>query len=101
MTDGTVNDEFGSLGEVAAELGLKQAAIKPVARHSVEVGGHQQVSGLVWGETEPELVFLHGGGQVAHTWDLVLTALPARDRYRSARPRALGLARGPRLRTCH
>ena len=75
MTDGTVNDEFGSLGEVAAELGLKQAAIKPVARHSVEVGGHQQVSGLVWGETEPELVFLHGGGQVAHTWDLVLTAL--------------------------
>jgi esterase len=75
MTDGTGNDEFGSLGEVAAELGLEQAAIKQVARHSVEVGGHQQVSVLVWGETEPELVFLHGGGQNAHTWDLVLAAL--------------------------
>ena len=44
MTDGTGNDEFGSLGEVAAELGLEQTAIKPVARHSVEVDGRQQVS---------------------------------------------------------
>jgi esterase len=30
---------------------------------------------LVWGTAEPELVFLHGGGQNAHTWDLVITAL--------------------------
>jgi len=30
---------------------------------------------LVWGEGKPELVFLHGGGQNAHTWDLVITAL--------------------------
>ena len=29
----------------------------------------------MWGEAEPELVFLHGGGQNAHTWDLVITAL--------------------------
>ena len=75
MTDDTGNDEFASLGEVAAELGLDQAAVRPVARRSVEVDGHQQVSVLVWGEAEPELVFLHGGGQNAHTWDLVLTAL--------------------------
>lgn len=75
MTDGTGNDEFGSLSEVAAELGLDQAAIQPVARRTVEVDGHRQVSVLVWGEAEPELVFLHGGGQNAHTWDLVLTRL--------------------------
>jgi pimeloyl-ACP methyl ester carboxylesterase len=27
------------------------------------------------GVRPPELVFLHGGGQTAHTWDLVLTRL--------------------------
>lgn len=75
MHDGTGNDEFGSLGEVAAELGLDQAAIQPVARRSVQVGDSQQVSVLVWGDNEPEVVFLHGGGQNAHTWDLVITAL--------------------------
>jgi hypothetical protein len=75
MTDGTSNDEFGSLGEVADELGLDQAAIQPVARRSVDIDGHQRVSVLVWGEAEPELVFLHGGGHYAHTWDLVLTRL--------------------------
>ena len=75
MHDGTGNDEFGSLDEVAAELGLDQAAIQPVARRSVQVGDSQQVSVLVWGDNEPEVVFLHGGGQNAHTWDLVITAL--------------------------
>ena len=75
MTEGTSTDEFGSLGEVAAELGLDQAAVPPVTRRSVQVGEDQQVSVLVWGEAKPELVFLHGGGQNARTWDLVITAL--------------------------
>jgi pimeloyl-ACP methyl ester carboxylesterase len=30
---------------------------------------------LEWGEEEPELVFLHGGAQNAHTWDTVALAL--------------------------
>jgi esterase len=30
---------------------------------------------LVWGQDEPELIFLHGGGQNAHTWDLVALLL--------------------------
>jgi pimeloyl-ACP methyl ester carboxylesterase len=30
---------------------------------------------LIWGTTEPELVFLHGGAQNAHTWDTVGLAL--------------------------
>jgi len=35
----------------------------------------RRVSALVWGEAPPELVFLHGGGQNAHTWDTVALAL--------------------------
>ncbi len=30
---------------------------------------------MVWGDGEPELVFLHGGAQNAHTWDTVALAL--------------------------
>ena len=29
----------------------------------------------MWGDAEPELVFLHGGAQNAHTWDTVALAL--------------------------
>lgn len=75
MTDGSGPDEFASLGEVADELGLDRAATPPVARRSVQVDAGQQLSVLVWGDAEPEVVFLHGGGQNAHTWDLVVTAL--------------------------
>jgi pimeloyl-ACP methyl ester carboxylesterase len=35
---------------------------------------------LDWGGDAPPVVFLHGGGQTAHTWDIVCLAL--RDRYR-------------------
>ena len=67
-------DEFGMLGENAAEVGL---AFRPpkVERRSVDVGGGQRVSALVWGEDEPELVLIHGGAQNAHTWDTVALAL--------------------------
>jgi esterase len=75
MTDAGDAAEFDSLGEVADELGLDRAIIPPVTRRSVQVGFEQQISVLAWGEDHPELVFLHGGGQNAHTWDLVITAL--------------------------
>jgi pimeloyl-ACP methyl ester carboxylesterase len=39
------------------------------------VPGGQAVSAIAWGEAEPELVLLHGGGQNAHTWDTVVLAL--------------------------
>jgi len=68
-------DEFASLTEVAAELGRPDAAIPRAARRVVEVDENQQLSVIVWGETTPELVFLHGGGQNAHTWDLVALEL--------------------------
>jgi esterase len=75
MTDASDAAEFDSLGEVAVELGLDRAIIPPLSRRAVQVGSEQQISVLVWGEDQPELVFLHGGGQNAHTWDLVITAL--------------------------
>jgi len=64
-------DEFASLADVADELGLEHAQIPPVTRQSVQVDGDHHVSVLTWDKAEPELVFLHGGGQNARTWDLV------------------------------
>jgi esterase len=66
-----VSDEFASLAEVANELGLDRSAIPRVVRQRVDAGDGQHLSVLIWGAAEPEIVFLHGGGQNAHTWDLV------------------------------
>ncbi|MGO9341874.1 MAG: alpha/beta fold hydrolase, partial [Acidimicrobiales bacterium] len=46
-----------------------------VRRTSVEVDSGRNLSALVWGDSEPELVLLHGGAQNAHTWDSVALAL--------------------------
>src|SRR5689334_13290614 len=67
--------EFDSLAEAADELGLDAARIPPVSREFTSLPGGQQISYLRWGTSEPELVLLHGGGQNAHTWDLVLLLL--------------------------
>ncbi len=68
-------DEFASLVEAAEEVGLGADTIPPVARHVLELPDGQQLSLLRWGIGEPELVLLHGGGQNAHTWDLVMLLL--------------------------
>ncbi|MGH3247173.1 MAG: alpha/beta fold hydrolase [Trebonia sp.] len=68
-------DEFGLLGDNAAEAGLTLDRLPPVTRSSFTVAGGQTVSALSWGDTPPEVVFLHGGGQNAHTWDTVALAL--------------------------
>jgi pimeloyl-ACP methyl ester carboxylesterase len=49
-----------------------------VRRVEVEVEPGRNLSALVWGEGDPELVFLHGGSQNAHTWDTVAMALRPR-----------------------
>ena len=67
--------EFAFLAEAAAELGLSTAAIRPVSREFVQLPDGHTISYLQWGESEPEIVLLHGGGQNAHTWDLVLLLL--------------------------
>jgi pimeloyl-ACP methyl ester carboxylesterase len=61
-------DEFGLLHENAAQIGA--TAIPPVTR--VDAG---RVSFLKWGTESPQVVFLHGGGQNAHTWDTVILGL--------------------------
>lgn len=67
-------DEFSMFEENLREWGL-DAAIPPVRRFFVSVDGLRQLSGLRWGEGEPELVLVHGGAQNAHTYDTVALAL--------------------------
>ncbi len=68
-------DEFGMLKTYADYEGIPWKGRPSVVRRSFSVSGGQQLSALVWGNGDPELVFLHGGGQNAHTWDSVALAL--------------------------
>jgi pimeloyl-ACP methyl ester carboxylesterase len=68
-------DEFGMLAQNAEEVGLVLDRAPDVARRSFTVAPGQAVSAIAWGEAEPELVLLHGGGQNAHTWDTVALSL--------------------------
>ena len=68
-------DEFGMLSQNADEIGLVLDREPVVTRRSFTVAPGQEVSAIAWGEAEPELVLLHGGGQNAHTWDTVVLAL--------------------------
>lgn len=68
-------DEFSMFHENAAEFGLPYHGPPVVRRENVELGDGRHLSALVWGEGPPELVFLHGGAQNAHTWDTVALAL--------------------------
>ena len=68
-------DEFGMLSQNADEIGLVLDREPVVTRRSFTVAPGQEVSAIAWGEAEPELVLLHGGGQNAHTWDTLVLAL--------------------------
>jgi pimeloyl-ACP methyl ester carboxylesterase len=68
-------DEFAFLEPTAKEWSLPWKGRPRVVRREIEVGPREVLSALVWGEGDPELVFLHGGGQNAHTWDTVALAL--------------------------
>ncbi len=68
-------DEMGLFHENAEEFGLPYDGPPAVRREHVEVGPGRHLSALVWGDAPPELVFLHGGAQNAHTWDTVAMAL--------------------------
>jgi pimeloyl-ACP methyl ester carboxylesterase len=68
-------DEFSMFKENAEEFGLPYDGPPTVERRSVVMDDGRQLSSLVWGKTEPELVLLHGGAQNAHTWDTVALAL--------------------------
>ncbi|MED5815776.1 alpha/beta hydrolase [Mycolicibacterium sp. 050232] len=62
-------DEFGLLDENAEQIGAT-GPLPPVER--IEQGS---ISALKFGTDAPRIVFLHGGGQNAHTWDTVILGL--------------------------
>jgi pimeloyl-ACP methyl ester carboxylesterase len=68
-------DEFGFFPDIAAELGMTMPAPPKVRRETFAIEQGRTVSALIWGEASPQVVFLHGGGQNAHTWDYVALAL--------------------------
>lgn len=72
MESGT--DEFGFLADNAREVGVDPVAVSPVRRVTVDSEAGS-VSALVWGDGAPEVVFLHGGAQNAHTWDSTIISL--------------------------
>jgi pimeloyl-ACP methyl ester carboxylesterase len=61
-------DEFALLPENAEQAGV--SAVPPAQR--IDRGG---ISALKFGDAPPRVVFLHGGGQNAHTWDTVILGL--------------------------
>jgi pimeloyl-ACP methyl ester carboxylesterase len=73
-TDLLDRNEFALLGQEAGELGLHLERSPVVRREGVKTSDGE-VSAVVWGEHDPELVLLHGGGLNAHTWDGVMLAL--------------------------
>ena len=62
-------DEFGFLPANAEQAGVS-GPLPPVER--LERG---DISALRWGAEPAKVVFLHGGGQNAHTWDTVILGL--------------------------
>ena len=62
-------DEFGLLSENAEQIGATDP-LPTVQR--LDLG---DISGIKWGSEPPQVVFLHGGGQNAHTWDTVILGL--------------------------
>lgn len=65
--------EFGLLHENAEQAGVS-GPLPDVQR--VDSGtGDGKISALRWGSTAPRIVFIHGGGQNAHTWDTVIVGV--------------------------
>ncbi|CAB4340411.1 MAG: alpha/beta fold hydrolase [Actinobacteria bacterium] len=68
-------DEFSFFKDNATEVGIAWNGPPAVRRVRVNVDSERALSALVWGTAPPEIVFLHGGAQNAHTWDTVALAL--------------------------
>jgi pimeloyl-ACP methyl ester carboxylesterase len=67
--------EFEMFHENAQEYGLEYSGPPVVRRESRRSDFGLEVSALIWGTSEPELVLIHGGAQNAHTWDTVALAI--------------------------
>lgn len=69
------DDELASLDEfIFLKENARQAGVSGPLPHveRIDTGG---ISALRFGEETPRVVFLHGGGQNAHTWDTVVLGL--------------------------
>lgn len=78
--DMTGTDEFRSLLNSAAELGIAHTAGVPYRSCNI-VLRHMRFHFLEWGRPDaPPIVLLHGGHQSAHSWDLVSLSLARRYR---------------------
>ncbi len=65
--------EFSLLAENAEQAGVSGPL--PGVERVGAGAGEGKVSALRWGEAAPRIVFLHGGGQNAHTWDTVIVGV--------------------------
>ncbi|OBA60821.1 hydrolase [Mycobacterium sp. 1100029.7] len=65
--------EFSLLAENAEQAGVT-GPLPDVERVETDTP-NGRVSALRWGSGPPRIVFLHGGGQNAHTWDTVVVGL--------------------------
>lgn len=74
MSDISADDELAALSEfIFLEENARQAGVDTVpAVERIDVG---PISALKFGDAPPRVVFLHGGGQNAHTWDTVIVGL--------------------------
>ena len=68
-------DEFSLFQENISEYELNVSTQPVVARVKTQLPDGRAVSAVKWGSAEPCLVFVHGSGQNAHTWDTVALAL--------------------------
>jgi esterase len=65
--------EFSLLAENAEQAGVT-GPLPMVERLDADTS-NGKVSALRWGSSAPRIVFFHGGGQNAHTWDTVIVGL--------------------------
>ena len=68
-------DEFSMFGENISEYKLNIAKLPSVSRHAMQLADGRKLSALKWGDGEPEILFVHGSAQNAHTWDTVILAM--------------------------
>ncbi|NCU82017.1 MAG: alpha/beta hydrolase [Acidimicrobiia bacterium] len=68
-------DEFSMFGENISEYGLKIAKLPSVSRIAMQLEDGRTLSALKWGSSAPEVLFVHGSAQNAHTWDTVILAM--------------------------
>ena len=69
------DDELASLSEfIFLTENARQAGVTGPLPRATRVE-HGPVSAIKFGDAPPQVVFLHGGGQNAHTWDTVIVGL--------------------------